>query len=173
MRSENVLKEVRWRASTREVTREEASAVLLRGSGFVLRYGLAILILWFGVFKFTPTEAQSIQPLVAHSPLLSWLYVVTDVPGASRLIGAAEIIIALLVAARPLSWRAAAAGSIGATLMFVITLSFLVTTPGSWAVVDGLLVPAGAGGFVIKDLLLLGAALWSTGDALSVPRPTR
>jgi|SRR5690242_2189273 len=173
MRSENVLKEVDWRSSARGFTVEQASVVLLRSGGVLLRYGLAIIILWFGLFKFTPTEAQGIQPLVANSPLLSWLYLVTDVRGASHVIGFAEIVIALLLAARPLSWRAAAVGGIGATLMFLTTLSFLITTPGSWGVVDGLLVPAGAGGFVIKDVLLLGAALWSAGDALSASRQSR
>jgi uncharacterized membrane protein YkgB len=57
--------------------------------------------------------------------------------------------------------------------MFLTTLSFLVTTPGSWGVVDGLVVPAGAGGFLIKDVLLLGAALWSAGEALSASRRSR
>ena len=132
-----------------------------------MRYGLAAIILWFGVFKFTPSEAQAIQPLLAHSPILSWLYVLTDVRGASRIIGCAEIIIALLIALRPLSRRASAAGSIGAVFMFLTTLSFAISTPGSWAVVDGIPVPAGAGAFVIKDLFLLGAALWTAGEALA------
>lgn len=109
-----------------------------------MRYGLAAIILWFGVFKFTPIEAQAIQPLVAHSPILSWLYAIMDVRGASRIIGCAEIAIALLIALRPLSRRAAAVGGIGAIVMFLTTLSFAITTPGSWAVVDGMPVPAGA-----------------------------
>jgi len=136
----------------------------------VLRYGLVLLVLWFGLFKFTPTEAQAIQPLVANSPLLSWLYALTDVRGASRLIGIAEIVIALLIAARPISSRASALGSLGATVMFLTTLSFLASTPGSWGRVDGFLVPTGAGGFLIKDLLLLGAALWTAYEALTASR---
>jgi len=137
-----------------------------RAAAIVLRYGLVLIILWFGVFKFTPTEARAIQPLVSNSPLLSWLYRLTDVGGASRVIGLAEIVIGLLIAIRPLSVRASVVGSFGAVAMFVTTLSFLFTTPGMWARVDGLLVPAGGGGFVIKDLLLLGAALWSAGESL-------
>lgn len=135
-----------------------------------LRVGLVLIIAWFGVFKFTPTEAQAIQPLVANSPLLSWLYAVMDVRGASRLIGCLEIAIALLIAARPLSRRASAVGSLGAAGMFLTTLSFLFTTPGMWAMVDGLLVPSGGGGFIIKDMVLLGAALWTAGEALGPER---
>jgi uncharacterized membrane protein YkgB len=156
-----------WSRSASSLPSERAAAALLRSSAVVLRYGLVLLILWFGVFKFTPTEAQGIQPLVASSPLLSWLYLVTDVRGASRLIGIAEIVIALLIAARPWSARLSVAGSVGAIGMFLTTLSFLATTPGSWGRIDGLLVPAGAGVFLIKDLLLLGAALWTAAEALA------
>jgi uncharacterized membrane protein YkgB len=146
---------------------------LLRSGGIVLRYGLVLLILWFGLFKFTPTEANAIQPLVANSPLLSWLYSLVDVRGASALIGVLEVLIALLIATRPVSPRASAIGSVGAVAMFVTTMSFLVTTPGSWGRIDGVLVPIGAGAFLIKDLLLLGAALWSAGEALAASAGTR
>ena len=44
--------------------------------------------------------------------------------------------------------------------MFLVTLSFLFTTPG-------VLDPQNpAGGFLIKDLILLGAALYTAGEAL-------
>jgi uncharacterized membrane protein YkgB len=51
--------------------------------------------------------------------------------------------------------------------MFRTTLSFRITTPGSWAVVDGLLIPAGGGFFILKDLVLLGAAIWTAADAMA------
>jgi len=165
MSTMNVPRDIRWPAAANAPDR--AADILFQSGVAVLRYGLVLLVLWFGVFKFTPTEAQAIQPLVAHSPFLSWLYAVTGIRGASRIIGVAEIAIALLIAARPVSARASAVGSIGAIVMFLTTLSFLATTPGSWGVVDGILVPTGAGGFLIKDLLLLGAALWTAGEALA------
>lgn len=170
MNTLNVSKDLNWRAGAASAPLDRAADVLLRSSAIVLRYGLVLLVLWFGVFKFTPTEAQAIQPLVANSPILSWLYAVTDVRGASRVIGLAEVTIALLIAARPFAPRASALGSLGAIAMFLTTLSFLVTTPGSWGRVDGLLVPVGAGGFLIKDLLLLGAALWTASEALTAQR---
>lgn len=36
--------------------------------------GVVLTLLWIGVFKFTPTEAAAIKPLVASHPLMSWLY---------------------------------------------------------------------------------------------------
>jgi reactive chlorine resistance protein C len=146
------------------------SRALDTATGVLLRYGLVLMILWIGVFKFTPTEAKAIEPLVANSPLLAWLLAVAGVDGASRIIGISEIVIAALLAVRPWWPRLSLAGSIGAIGMFLTTLSFLVTTPGSWRVVDGLLVPAGGGFFILKDVVLLGAACWTASDALNAVR---
>ncbi|MGH7534516.1 MAG: DUF417 family protein, partial [Gemmatimonadales bacterium] len=66
------------------VDQQRRAEVLGTLGSVILRYGLVVLILWFGVFKFTAAEARSIEPLVANSPLLSWLYRVTDVRGASN-----------------------------------------------------------------------------------------
>ena len=106
--------------------------------------------------------------MIANSPLMSWLYLVTGLQGASNLIGAAEIVIAALLAVRPFSPRATAVGSIGAILMFLATLSFLVTTPGMWGYAPDfpLPLPSEFGFFILKDVFLLGAAVWSAGEAL-------
>jgi uncharacterized membrane protein YkgB len=50
----------------------------------------------------------------------------------ARLIGIVEIALGALIAARPLSSRASAVGSLGAVAMFLSTLSFLRTMPGVW-----------------------------------------
>jgi len=52
--------------------------------------------------------------------------------------------------------------------MFATTLSFLVSTPGVWVSVPGFPVPVPneIGGFLVKDLFLLGAALWSAAESL-------
>ena len=135
-------------------------------AGTILRYGLVVFLLWYGAFKFTAAEANALRPLLDNSPLVRWLYVLTDVKGASRLIGTTEILIALLLAIRPFAPVPSAVGSVGAIAMFTTTLSFLVTTPGVWARVDGVVFPSAVGGFLVKDVFLLGAALWTLGDAL-------
>lgn len=52
--------------------------------------------------------------------------------------------------------------------MFLVTLSFLVSTPGVWQSVPGfpLPVPDATGAFLLKDVFLLGAALCTAADAL-------
>ena len=64
------------------------------GTG-VLRYGLMCLLLFWGGLKFAQFEAEAIQPLLAYSPLLSWMLAVFEVRTASAIIGVIEIILAL------------------------------------------------------------------------------
>jgi uncharacterized membrane protein YkgB len=70
--------------------------------GAVLRYGLVAMLLYYGTFKFTMEEAKAIEPLVANSPLFSWLHAALGTQGMSNVIGVAELVLAVLIAARPL-----------------------------------------------------------------------
>jgi reactive chlorine resistance protein C len=126
-------------------------------SGAILRYSLVLFLVLFGLAKFTQGEALTIQPWVANSPFLSWLYAVTSVQGGSDLIGVIELILGVLLAVRPWWPRPSLIGSLGATIAFAVTLSFLFTTPG---------LSAEWSGFLMKDLVLLGAALWTAADSL-------
>jgi uncharacterized membrane protein YkgB len=136
------------------------------------RYGLAVVVGWIGLMKFTGYEAEGIRPFVANSPLLSWVYGPLSVRGFSAALGVVEVAIALLIAARPLSSRACTLGSALAVGMFLTTLSFLVTTPGVWEPSLGGFPALSAvpGQFLVKDLALLGTALWSLGEAWQASR---
>lgn len=138
-----------------------SAAALLRSSGaFVLRYSLVFFLVFFGALKWTSGEALAIQPMVAFSPLLSWLYVIADVQRGSEIIGVVELVIGALILSRRWAPRASAFGSLAAAGMFLVTLSFLITTPNA-----GQSAP-----FLLKDITLLGAALWSAGEALDASR---
>jgi uncharacterized membrane protein YkgB len=128
----------------------------------LVRYGLVVVVGWIGLMKFTAYEAQGISLYVTNSPLLSWVYGSLSVRGFSAILGVVEVSIALLIAARRFSPRAAALGSALAVGMFLTTLSFLVTTPGVWeASAGGFPALSGKPGqFLIKDLPLLGISLW-------------
>jgi reactive chlorine resistance protein C len=137
-----------------------AAARLRRGGGFVLRYSLVFFLLFFGALKWTAAEANGIKQMVSHSPVLFWLYPAFGIQRGSEVIGVVELVIGTLIALRRWAPRASAAGSIAAAGMFLVTLSFLFTTPNVGE----------SSGFLLKDLTLLGAALWSAGEALSAPR---
>ena len=147
-------------SSTRHVrSRLEATGIS------VSRYGLVVVLLLIGVLKFTPEEAAGIQPLVAHSPLISWMYALLSVQGVSNLIGAIEIAIAALMALRPFSPKASFVGSLGAVVTFVLTVSFLFSTPAAVHLKYGFPVLGDTGQFLIKDLVLLGASFWTAAEA--------
>lgn len=132
----------------------------------ISRCGLVVVLLLIGFLKFTTSEAAGIQPLVAHSPFMSWLYSVLSVQGVSNLIGAIEIAIAVLLALRPVSAKASFIGSLGSIVTFLLTTSFLFSTPGAMQLNHGLPVLGDAGQFLIKDVVLLGASFWTASEAL-------
>ena len=127
----------------------------------IARYSVVLFFLGFGLVKFTAGEAAAIHPLLLHSPFLFWLPWLVGQQLSSDIVGVVEIALAMMMASRFLAPRLCAIGSFGIAASLVVTLSFLVTTPG--------LDPA-LGAFIIKDVTLLGVALWSAGEALAADR---
>src|SRR5215467_13977986 len=133
---------------------------------FLIRYGLVIVLGWIGAMKFTNYEANGIEALIRSSPLMSWMYKVLSLQAASNLIGVTELVAATLIAIRPIAPRLSAIGSILAVFTFLATLSFLFSLPGWEQSLGGFPALSGSGGFLLKDVVLLAAAVWSLGEAL-------
>ncbi|MCS3529515.1 YkgB family protein [Chryseobacterium sp. JUb7] len=123
---------------------------------YISLFGTALILLWIGIFKFTPTEAAGIKNLVENHFLTFFVYDIVSVQTVSNAIGAIEIIIALLLlfSVKFASLRKYAA--IGMIVTFLTTLSYLFTTSGIWKVVDGIPV---TDFFILKDLMFLGFGL--------------
>lgn len=139
----------------------------LENAGLVIiRYGLVLIFLWIGLLKFLPFEAKAIEPLVAHSPFMSWMLGVFGLQGTSNVIGVIEVVAAILVAVRPWSAIASVVGSAMMVITALLTLSFIFSTPG-WEPTIGFpaLSPI-PGQFLLKDILILGGGLWSMGESL-------
>jgi reactive chlorine resistance protein C len=141
-------------------------------AGILGRYGLVIVIGWIGALKFMNFEANQIQPLVANSPFMGWLYGNFPVYTFSALLGVFEVTAAVLLAIKPIAPTFSIAGSLLAILLFVATISFLFTTPGVGE-------PAGGGfpaisltgEFLLKDIPLLGLSFWTLADAMRAAKP--
>ena len=150
----------------------DAGRRLARLGIHVTRYGLVLVLVWIGAMKFTPYEAEGIRPLVANSPLLSRLYGIFSIRGFSALLGVFEVGAGLIIALRPLAPRLSALGSALTVPMFLSTLSFLLTTPGWEPSLGGFpALSALPGQFLLKDVVLLGAALVTAGEALRAGHP--
>lgn len=132
---------------------------------FFIRYGLVLVLAWIGAMKFTGYEAEGIKPLVETSPLMSWMYKVLSLQATSNVIGVTELIAALLIAIRTLSAKLSSVGSLLAVFTFVATLTFLFSLPGWEQSLGGFPALSGSGGFLLKDVVLLGAALFTLGDS--------
>jgi reactive chlorine resistance protein C len=141
-------------------------------AGFLGRYGLVLVIGWIGALKFANFQANQIQPLVASSPFMGWLYNIFPVYTFSALLGVFEVAAAVLIAIKPLSPRLSIVGSLMAIVLFLATISFLFTT-------SGISEPAGGGfpaisligEFLLKDVPLLGLSFWTLADSMrAVPQ---
>ena len=114
--------------------------------------------------KFTSYEATGIAPFIANSPLVGWWNSLLGIQGASYMLGGYEIATAILLAIRPVAPRASVVGAGMAVLTFIITLSFLFSTPGV-AAPSGFPWLSPVGQFLLKDIGLLGVSIWLLGEA--------
>ena len=163
----------------------------------LLRMGLVIVLLWIGGLKFASYEADSIVPLVANSPLTSFLYhhpapeykhymnkegelkpvnkewhQSNGTYPVSYGLGVVIVSLGILIAMYPIKPELSALGSFLLIFMAFTTLSFLITTPEAWvpALGDanhGFPFLSGMGRLVIKDAIMLGAAFLTLTDAAS------
>ncbi len=134
----------------------------LRKSGYTLGVVSVIIVLfWIGILKFTPAEAMAIKGYVSHSFFMSWLYNITSVQGVSNLIGVYEILTGILLIGSFWNRRIGEIAGYLTLIIFLSTLSFLLTTPGIWKLSDGIVV---TDFFVVKDLAFLAVALQVIGS---------
>lgn len=159
------------------------------------RLGLIVVLLWIGGLKAFPYEADGIVPFVANSPLMSFFYRAPageykehrnregELVPVNRAwheqngtylfaYGLGTVIVAygLMLCLHPWLPQVAAVGSLLVFLMSFVTLSFLITTPECWvpALGDaqhGFPYLSGAGRLVVKDAIMMGAALVTMADS--------
>ena len=115
----------KWAAASDALVAAFIRKVQPLGTG-VLRYGLVSLLFFWGGLKFAQPETEAIQPLLAYSPLLSWMLAVFDVRTASAVIGVVEIILALGILTHRLWPSFSGLASLGASGIFLVTLRFLL-----------------------------------------------
>jgi uncharacterized membrane protein YkgB len=126
----------------------------------VISIGMIAMLLWAGFYKMTAPGAEGIVPLVSNSPLISWHFKVFGTYKGSTLIGVTEVTAALLMIIGYFKPEAGVAGGLMATLMFFITSTMLITTPGAIIHFKGMAYMNNLGLFLFKDIISLGASLF-------------
>ncbi|MFO0866527.1 MAG: DUF417 family protein [Gemmataceae bacterium] len=158
------------------------------------RIGLIVVLVWIGGLKAFRYEADGIVPFVANSPFMSFFYadpgnykVHRNPEGAlvseNRAwhemnhtyefawgLGTVIVLYGVLIAMNPWLPQVAAVGSFLVLVMSFVTLSFLITTPECWVpplgdVNHGFPYLSGAGRLVIKDAIMMGAAVVTMADS--------
>lgn len=159
-----------------------------RAAMTLTRIGLIVVTVWIGGLKVVAYEAEGIIHFVSNSPFMSWLYndpgnykkhrnpegaliqankdwhEMNGTYPAALFIGAIIVIIGIMIA---LHWISPLIGAIGGIALFAMsfaTLSFLFTTPEAWVpnlgdAHHGFPYLSGVGRLVIKDSIMMGAAL--------------
>lgn len=161
----------------------------------VTRIGLVVVLVWIGGLKVFVYEDEGIVPFVANSPLMSFFYhepageyrkhmnregelVVANREWHQRngtyqfAYGLGSVIVAygVMIALNPWFPRVAAIGSFLVFVMSFVTLSFLITTPECWvqplgSPEHGFPLLSGSGRLVVKDAIMMGAALVTMVDS--------
>lgn len=160
----------------------------------VTRMGLIVVLLWIGGLKAFRYEADGIVPFVANSPFMSFFYAdpgnyKTHKNPEGALVpenrawheanhtyifayglGSVIVLYGLLLCLHPWLPQVAAVGSLLVFVMSFVTLSFLITTPECWVpslgdAQHGFPYLSGAGRLVVKDAIMMGAALVTMADS--------
>ena len=173
----------------------EAAARLDRLGITLTRGGLIVVLVWIGSLKIFRYEAESIVPFVANSPAMSFFYRQPageyrnhmnregeSVPSNREwhernrsylfALGLGSVIVTLggMIALNPWFPRLSALASFFVVGMSLTTLSFLISTPECWvpslgSPEHGFPLLSGAGRLVVKDAIMLGAAVVTLADS--------
>jgi reactive chlorine resistance protein C len=125
--------------------------------------GMIVMLLWAGSYKMTAPGAEGIIPLVSNSPLISWHFKVFGPYMGSDLIGLTEWTAAILLIAGYLKPKAGIIGGLIASVMFFITSTMIITTPGATIYVHGIRgmrYMSFLGLFLFKDIISLGVSFY-------------
>jgi uncharacterized membrane protein YkgB len=125
--------------------------------------GMIVMLLWAGSYKITAPGAEGIVPLVSNSPLIWWHFKLFGPYIGSDIIGLTEITAAVLIIAGYFRPKAGIIGGLITTLMFFITSTMVITTPGAIIAVHGIRYMrymSLVGLFLFKDVISLGVSFY-------------
>ena len=127
----------------------------------LVRASMVLIFLMFGYQKWFEYEAQVLIPYISNGPLISWLYPVFGVRGASWFLGVSEWLICLLLFLGFWNKRLGVLGAAGSCLTFIGTVTIIPFMPDGWAPsAGGFPAMAGNVAFLMKDVALLAVSFY-------------
>jgi uncharacterized membrane protein YkgB len=127
----------------------------------LIRASMVIIFLFFGYQKWFEYEAQVLIPFISNGPLISWMYPVYGVRGASWFLGVSEWLFGALPFLGFWDKRLGILGALGSCVTFLMTVTMIPFMPGGWAASAGGF-PAMTGNvpFLMKDVVLFAASVY-------------
>src|ERR1700752_400675 len=90
-----------------------------------VRASMVIIFLFFGYQKWFDYEAQTLIPFISNGPLISWMYPVFGIQGASWFLGVSEWLFAALLFAGFWNKKLGILGAIGSCVTFIMTITII------------------------------------------------
>jgi len=127
----------------------------------IVRASMVLIFALFGYQKWFQYEADVLIPFISNGPLISWLYPVFGIRGASWFLGVAEWLFGGLLFLGFWNKRLGILGALGSVATFVGTVTIIPFMPNGWAESAGGF-PAMVGNvpFLMKDVVLLAVSIY-------------
>ena len=113
----------------------------------LVRTSMVIIFLFFGYQKWFEYEAQTLIPYISNGPLISWMYPVFGIRGASWFLGVSEWLFGAFLFLGFWNKKLGILGALGSCFSFIATVTIIPFMPNGWA--------ASAGGFPAMTVTFL------------------
>jgi uncharacterized membrane protein YkgB len=127
----------------------------------LVRASMVIIMLLFGYQKWFAYEAHTLIPFISNGPLISWMYPVFGIQGASWFLGVSEWLFGALLLLGFWNKKLGILGALGCGVSFIMTLTIIPFMPDGWAAsAGGFPAMQGNVAFLMKDLVLFAASFY-------------
>jgi uncharacterized membrane protein YkgB len=126
----------------------------------LLRASMILVFVLFGYQKWFQYEAETLIPFISNGPLIFWMYPVFGVRGASWFLGASEWLFAALLFWGFWNKKAGVLGALGCAFAMIGTVTIIPFMPEGWDAAAGFPAMKGNVAFLMKDVVLLAAAVY-------------
>jgi uncharacterized membrane protein YkgB len=127
----------------------------------VARASMIIIYFFFGYQKWFPYEAHNLIPFISNGPLISWMYPVFGIQGASWFLGVSEWLFGALLFLGFWNKKLGVLGALGSCVTFIMTITIIPFMPDGWAAsAGGFPAMVGNVAFLMKDLVLFAVSFY-------------
>ena len=127
----------------------------------VVRASMVIIYFFFGYQKWFAYESQELIPFISNGPLISWMYPVFGIQGASWFLGVSEWLFGALLFLGFWNKKLGILGALGSCVTFIMTITIIPFMPDGWAAsAGGFPAMVGNVAFLMKDVVLFAVSFY-------------